>query len=44
MSTLRLFGQMSGDAQVFPGHMGFTTLEEERGSNPYLRQAMRTKP
>lgn len=44
MSTLRLFGLMNGDAQVFPGHMGFTTLEAERAHNPYLRQALREAP
>ena len=44
MSSLRLFGRMSGDAQVFPGHMGATTLEEERQSNPYLRQALGSRP
>lgn len=40
MSTLRLFGTMKEDAQIFPGHMSFTTLEEEQKHNPYLRQAM----
>nr|WP_325183433.1 MBL fold metallo-hydrolase [uncultured Oscillibacter sp.] len=44
MSTLRLFGLMDGDAQVFPGHMDFTTLEEERKHNPYLRHALRETP
>lgn len=44
MSTLRMFGQMHGDAQVFPGHMGFTTLEKERARNPYLRQALQETP
>lgn len=44
MSTLRLFGRMNGDAQVFPGHMDDTTLEEERARNPYLRQALREAP
>ena len=44
MSTLRMFGRMEGDAQVFPGHMGFTTLDEERAHNPYLRQALQETP
>lgn len=44
MSTLRFFALMNGDAQVFPGHMGFTTLEAERQYNPYLRQALREAP
>lgn len=44
MSTLRFFGMMRDDAQVFPGHMDFTTLEEERAHNPYVRQALRETP
>lgn len=40
MDTLRLFGQMRDDAEVFPGHMDSTTLAEEQAHNPYLRQAM----
>ena len=44
LSSLRFFGMMQGDAEVYPGHMAPTTLEEERKYNPYLRQAMQGKP
>lgn len=44
MSSLRFFGLMNGDAEVYPGHMGATTLEKERKQNPYLRQALREAP
>lgn len=33
----RLFA-LSGDYQVYPGHMGRTTLEYERKNNPYMKQ------
>ncbi len=29
------------DGQVLSGHMGQSTMERERQSNPYLRQAMK---
>lgn len=41
MKSLRRLGRLEGDYQVCPGHMGLTTLEEERKTNPYLREAMR---
>lgn len=44
MASLRLFGMMEGDAAVYPGHMMPTSLEAERKSNPYLRQAMQETP
>lgn len=44
MASLRFFGLMNGDAEVYPGHMGATTLEKERKQNPYLRQALRETP
>ena len=44
MSSLRVFGMMEGDAEVYPGHMSPTTLEKERAQNPYLRQAMQERP
>ena len=40
MDSLRRLGELEGDFRVFPGHNGFTTLEHERQSNPYLREAM----
>ena len=44
LSSLRRLGQLEGDLQVLPGHMGVSTLEEERRHNPYLRQALREAP
>ena len=41
LASLRRLGELEGDFQVLPGHMGVTTLEEERRENPYLRQALR---
>ena len=41
MASLRRLGQLEGDLQVLPGHMDFSTLDQERQSNPYLRHAMR---
>lgn len=38
MASLRRLSTLEG--QVFPGHMGYSTMEQERRSNPYLRQAM----
>ena len=39
-SSLKRLGDLEGDFRVFPGHSSFTTLEHERQSNPYLREAM----
>ena len=33
-------GRLSGDYHVLPGHMGASTLEQERKTNYYLREAM----
>lgn len=40
MASLKRLGELEGDFRVFPGHSEFTTLEHERQSNPYLREAM----
>ncbi len=40
LASLRRLGELEGDYQVYPGHMGASTLERERQVNPYLRQAM----
>ncbi len=40
MSSLRRLGELEGDFQVLPGHESFSTLERERQTNYYLRQAM----
>ena len=44
LTSLRRLGKLEGDFQVCPGHMDVSTLEEERKSNPYLRQALREAP
>ncbi len=40
MASLARLGALEGDFHVCPGHMGLSTLEKERGSNYYLREAM----
>lgn len=40
MASLRRLGALSGDFTVYPGHGESSTLERERQSNPYLREAM----
>lgn len=39
-ASLRRLGELEGDYRVYPGHMEATTLNEERRTNPYLREAM----
>ena len=40
LASLRRLGELEGDFQVYPGHMGASTLARERKINPFLRQAM----
>ena len=40
LDSLNRLGRLEGDYRVFPGHNEFTTLDRERQSNPYLREAM----
>lgn len=40
MESLKRLGELEGDFRVFPGHNEATTLDTERQSNPYLREAM----
>lgn len=40
LASLRRLGDLKGDLAVLPGHMEASTLERERQTNPYLRQAM----
>ena len=40
MASLKRLGELEGDLTVCPGHMETSTLDRERQSNPYLRQAM----
>ena len=38
-ASLRRLAALEGDYRVFPGHMGATTLDNERETNPYLIMA-----
>ncbi len=40
MHSLKRLGELEGDFQVLPGHMGVSTLDRERKSNYFLREAM----
>ena len=40
MASLKRLGSLEGDLDVLPGHMESSTLDQERKTNPYLRQAM----
>ena len=40
MASLKRLGQLPGDCHVLPGHMGTSTLEAERKTNYYMREAM----
>ena len=40
MASLKKLGQLPGDYHGCPGHDGTSTLERERRSNPFLREAM----
>ena len=41
IQSLKKLYQLPGDYQVLPGHEGLSTLERERKSNPYMRQAVK---
>ena len=40
MDSLKRLGELKGDYHVCPGHDVTSTLEQERRSNPFLREAM----
>ncbi len=40
MLSLGRLARLEGDFRAFPGHDRFTTLEQERRDNPYLKMAM----
>lgn len=40
LASLARLGALEGDLRVYPGHDVSTTLELERATNPYLREAM----
>ena len=39
-ASLKRLGQLEGDLYVYPGHGDATTLDYERRTNPYLREAL----
>ena len=41
MASLKRLGQLEGDFHVLPGHMGTSTMDNERKYNPYLQMAMK---
>ena len=40
MASLKRLGELEGNFRVLPGHESFSTLDQERKTNPYLRMAM----
>lgn len=36
--SLAKIADLGGNLTIYPGHMGITTLDEERRANPYLRE------
>lgn len=40
IKSLGKLGRLDGEFKVYPGHEGFTTLENERKTNYFLREAM----
>jgi glyoxylase-like metal-dependent hydrolase (beta-lactamase superfamily II) len=42
MTSLKRLGSLEGNFQVCPGHDVTSTLDRERQSNPFLREAMRS--
>lgn len=42
MTSLKRLAALEGNFKVYPGHMEFTTLDEERQRNPYVCQAVRS--
>ena len=39
--SLKRLAQLEGEYHVLPGHESFSTLERERKTNPYIREAMK---
>jgi hydroxyacylglutathione hydrolase len=45
MRTLgELVGALPGETVVYPGHMGVTTVAQERATNPFLRELGAPRP
>lgn len=41
LTSLKKLAQLEGDYTVLPGHGGATTLQTERDTNPYMKEALR---
>lgn len=41
LQSMKKLYQLPGDYKILPGHEGLSTLERERQSNPYMRQAVK---
>ncbi len=41
LASLKRLAQLEGDYTVLPGHGGATTLQTERDTNPYMKEALR---
>ena len=41
LTSLKRLAELEGDYHVLPGHESFSTLERERKTNPYIREAMK---
>ena len=41
LASLKKLAQLEGDYTVLPGHGGATTLQTERDTNPYMKEALR---
>ena len=40
LASLRRLSELKGDYIVYPGHEQFTTLDQERDTNPFMRYAL----
>ena len=40
MASLKKLAELEGDYEVYPGHMDATTLNIERGDNPFVQSVM----
>lgn len=43
LASLRRLSQLEGDYIVYPGHEQFTTLDQERDTNPFVRYALQLR-
>ena len=41
LASLKRLAELEGDYKVCPGHGPLSSLEQERRTNPYMKQAVR---